>query len=1066
MIGVKDWSRMKFSIQTAWLTGWVIVALGSAYAERLPIKIYTTGDGLANNLVHRIVRDSRGFLWFCTFEGLSRFDGYNFTTYGTEQGLPSPVVNDLLETRDGQYWVATAAGLCRFNPRGRARPHAQGTGQESATAQPMFTVYFPGEDRSSRNVIKLLETSAGVIWCGTLRGLFRIEVQNQEVGFHLADIRMPTRTKDYITITSIIEDGRGALWVGTATGIYRLLTNGSVEHYHLSRHGLPQDGIRSLLEDREGRIWVGTGEGGLCRLVSDPAPGREVVARVYTSKDGLPTRWINQLFQASDGSLWAGSNQGLIEFIPTSDGRDFRFRAYTQPHGLSYHEVGPLAEDRNGNLWVGENGVAKIARSGVTAFGEADGLGYQLPDSIFKNRAGELLIFVAGGQAPKFFINRFDGERFARVQLGIPRGVKDSWGWNQLVLEDRAGEYWVATSHGIYRFPRVTSFDHLHGAPPKAVYTRGDGLSGEPILRLFEDSRGDIWISDPGGEAGLVRWERATETFHHYAAKDGLPFFRDSYVTSFAEDGAGALWIGFSFSPSLGVSGGLVRYRDGQFVRFTSADGIPEGGIFNLFVDSSGRLWVPTTRGGLCRTDNPQAERPTFSTHTTADELASNSVKCVTEDRQGRIYIGTARSIDRLDLATGHIRHYTTADGLPSGEPHAALQDSKGALWFTFRSGLVRLIPEPPSPPLPPPILITGLNILGQARPISALGEIELAPIELAASENQLQIDFVALGFSSGEGLRYQYRFADESQDWSAPSDQRSVNLNLAPGGYRFLVRAVNAAGATSETPASFSFTIQPPIYQRWWFLTLAALASGLAIYSLFRYRLAQRLEVERVRTRIAADLHDDIGSSLSQITILSEVLRQQLGAPDVPVAKNLSLINRVSQEALDSMSDIVWAINPLQDHLSDLVRKMRRLTSDILPARNIEFNLTVPTAGPDLKLGADIRRQVFLMFKEAVNNLVRHAHCTRAEIELKVEGVRLVFTVTDNGKGFDPAKVSEGNGLVSLHRRARTLGGQTLISSREGGGTTVTVEIPHRHHFRFPRSDAKPSGNGLSSKT
>jgi ligand-binding sensor domain-containing protein/signal transduction histidine kinase len=1065
MSGVKDWRIMKFSIQTAWLMGWVIALFGSVYAERLPIKIYTTGDGLANNSVHRIVPDSRGFLWFCTFEGLSRFDGYNFTTYGTEQGLPSPVVNDLLETRDGQYWVATAGGLCRFNPRGHAQPRAQGVGQESATAQPMFTVYFPGEDASSRNVIKLLETSAGAIWCGTLRGLYRIEERNQEVVFHLADIRMPSGIKDYISTTSIIEDARGALWIGTATGIYRLLTNGSVEHYYGSQHGLPDDGIRCLLEDREGRIWVGTGEGGLYRLVSDPDPGRAVVVRVYTSKDGLPTSWINQLFQASDGSLWAGSNKGLIEFIPTADGRDFRFRAYAQPHGLSYQEVGPVAEDRNGNLWVGVSGVAKIARSGITTFGEADGLGHPFPDSIFKNQAGELLVFVAGGQAPKFFINRFDGERFARVQLGIPRGVKDSWGWNQLVLEDRAGEWWVATDQGIYRFPKVASFDHLHGAQPKAVYARRDGLSGESILRLFEDSRGDIWISDPGSEAGLLRWERATETFHHYSAKDGLPFFQDSYVTSFSEDHTGAVWIGFSFSLSLGVSGGLVRYRDGQFVRFVSADGIPEGGIFNLFVDSSGRLWVPSTRGGLCRTDNPQAERPTFSTYTTADGLASNSVRCVAEDRQGRIYIGTARSIDRLDLATGHIRHYTTADGLPLGEPHAALQDGKGTLWFTFRSGLARLTPEPPSPPLPPPILITGLNIVGKAKPISALGELELAPVELAASENQLQIDFVALGFSSGEGLRYQYQFEGESKDWSAPSEQRTVNLNLAPGSYRFLVRAVNAAGATSETPASFSFTILPPIYQRWWFLTLAALALALAIYSLFRYRLAQRLEVERVRTRIAADLHDDIGSSLSQITILSEVLRQQLGVPEVPVAKNLSLINRVSQEALDSMSDIVWAINPLQDHLSDLVRKMRRVASDILPARNIEFNFTAPTAGPDLKLGADIRRQAFLMFKEAVNNLVRHAYCTRAEIELKVEGVWLVFAVTDNGKGFDPTKVSEGNGLVSLHRRARALGGQTLVRSRKGEGTTVTVEIPHSHHFRFRRGNGKPAGNGAMSQ-
>jgi ligand-binding sensor domain-containing protein len=147
----------------------------TARAERLPIKTYTTADGLAHNDVNRIVRDSRGFLWFCTFEGLSRFDGYTFTTLGVDEGLPSPAVNDLLETGEGQYWVATAAGLCRFNPKGIAQPRAQRGGQDSAAPNAMFTVYVPGDDPGSRNVTHLLQDTAGAIWCGTAKGLYRIE---------------------------------------------------------------------------------------------------------------------------------------------------------------------------------------------------------------------------------------------------------------------------------------------------------------------------------------------------------------------------------------------------------------------------------------------------------------------------------------------------------------------------------------------------------------------------------------------------------------------------------------------------------------------------------------------------------------------------------------------------------------------------------------------------------------------------------------------------------------------------------------------------------------------------
>ncbi len=202
------------------------------------------------------------------------------------------------------------------------------------------------------------------------------------------------------------------------------------------------------------------------------------------------------------------------------------------------------------------------------------------------------------------------------------------------------------------------------------------------------------------------------------------------------------------------------------------------------------------------------------------------------------------------------------------------------------------------------------------------------------------------------------------------------LTQNSRLGSYRFLVRAVNSVGVLSPYPASVSFKILSPIWQRWWFIAMAVALAGAVAYSVYRYRVAQLVALERVRTRIAADLHDDIGSSLSQISVLSEVLRNQLGEQEARVSKNLSLINRVSQEALDSMSDIVWAINPQQDQLSDLVRRMRRVASEALPARDIEFTFNAPATELDLKLGADIRRQVFLMFKETINNLVRHSKC------------------------------------------------------------------------------------------
>ena len=1043
--------------RTVWALAFVVVLSGKVNPEQLPIKTYTTSEGLAHNLVNRIVCDSRGFLWFCTDEGLSRFDGYNFTTYGLEQGLPSAVVNDLVETRQGDYWVATAGGLCHFNPLGKAQARLNDATLEGDTAERMFKVYSPGEDARSKYVISLFEDRAGRIWCGTRNGLYQAEAAADEVHLAPVDLGIPAYFESRF-IECLMEDRAGALWVGTASGLYRRWLDGRVETY-TRRDGLPDDNIHSLLEDREGRLWVGTALGGLCRLASDPAPCRAVVARIYTNKNGLPSRWINQLFQAADGRLWAGSNKGLIQFIPTSDGRDFRFRAYGEAHGLSYREVGSLAEDRNGNLWLGllHGGAAKIARNGFSTFGKADGVYFAT--SVFNTQAGGLFVFGTSDPG-EWFINRFDGEKFIAIRPQSPASLKkygNGWGWNQTVVEDHLGEWWIATGRGVCRFPKVSEPEQLAHTAPKAVYTTRDGLAANSILRLFEDSRGDIWIGSVGnglGLNGLSRWERRTGAFHHYTEKDNLPHLDTFYVTSFAEDRTGNLWIG------LNGDGGLLRYRDGGFTLFTATEGMPAGQIRNMLVDSAGRLWVTTYRGGLSRIDDTSAERPTFITYTVADGLSSNHITAVSEDLWGRVYIGTGRGIDRLDPATGHIKHYTTADGLPLGEVQAAWRDGGGVLWFSFVTGLARLIPQPDPPPTPAPILITSLRIAGQMQPISALGVVEMAPVVLNQDQNQLQIEYVAFGFSPGEGLRYQYKLEGANDEWSRAPDQRTINFsNLAPGRYRFLVRAISADEVLSEQPAIFSFTILPPVWQRGWFMSIAMALLGLVAYAVYRYRVTRLLELERIRTRIAADLHDDIGSNLSQIAIWGEVARRQQSGRDGAQAaaqinddapEPLDRIAATARETAAAMSDIVWAINPQRDHLSDLISRMRRFAGDAFDARDIIWQLQAPRT--DWSLSAETRREVFLIFKETVNNVVRHARCSQVDMTLSIEGHWLRLQVHDDGCGFDPARKAEGNGLESLRERARRLGGAVEIESMPGSGTTIALGMPLNEPRRWMR--------------
>jgi signal transduction histidine kinase len=241
-------------------------------------------------------------------------------------------------------------------------------------------------------------------------------------------------------------------------------------------------------------------------------------------------------------------------------------------------------------------------------------------------------------------------------------------------------------------------------------------------------------------------------------------------------------------------------------------------------------------------------------------------------------------------------------------------------------------------------------------------------------------------------------------------------------------------------------FQLLPPLWRRWWVQGLFGVLVLSTVYALYRFRLAQLLELERVRTRIATDLHDDIGSNLTQISILSEVVRRKVGQDSDMVSEPLMRIADLSRELVDSMSDIVWAVNPRRDHIGDLAQRMRRFASDVLSARNIEFKFYTVDGNLDKEMRADKRRQVFLVFKEGINNIVRHSECKGVTIELSVEKQRLVLKLCDDGRGFDPAKANgntHGHGLESMAERVRSIGGEFNLESRPGQGTAVSLRIP-----------------------
>jgi signal transduction histidine kinase len=388
------------------------------------------------------------------------------------------------------------------------------------------------------------------------------------------------------------------------------------------------------------------------------------------------------------------------------------------------------------------------------------------------------------------------------------------------------------------------------------------------------------------------------------------------------------------------------------------------------------------------------------------------------------------------------VRHYTLADGLTFGP--LAFRDATGALWFGTYRELSRLVPAPPAAATPPSVWISGINVGGVARAVPELGTLDGGTIAVASGERHVSVEFFAIG----EWLQYQYRLIGSDDRWSRPADLRTVHYaSLSPGTYRFEVRAISAEGALSQ-PATVVFRIPPPFWQRWWFLVLVTVTGATTLYGAHRRSVARQVEVERVRTRIATDLHDDLGASLSRVAILSEVVKQRIGTSDVQSESLLTEIADSSRGLIGSMRDLVWVIDPGAGTLADLEARVRQVATALLEPRGIVWSLPGVDGADRLALSSDQRRQLLMFFKEGLNNAVRYADCGHVTLDIAVSPNVLACRIQDDGRGFDPATTLQGRegggrGLRNLQARAAALGGSLEVHSVPGSGTTLTLMVP-----------------------
>ncbi len=979
---------------------------------------------------------------------------YTVERWDREHGLLSSTVSTVLQTRDGYLWVGTHAGLGRFN------------GETFRWFTPENTPALKASD-----VRSLCEARGGTLWLGTAGGGVAALRNGRWASWTTA------QGLAHNEVFAIVEGPDGAVWFGTGSGAVSCWKDGRWTNYGVE-HGLPTGLILGMTVDARGRLWVGTEEGLALwtgqRFVLHRRPERpasNLVLRVWPGPEP-DTLWVSYgdgdlvvyregrfepvadaaqwerghvkgLWRAPGGELWLGAySAGLYRL------RAGRVERLSSPGRLEADHIMALEADREGNLWVATSaeGLKRVTPRTVQVWNSHNGLSDDGILSVCEDAAGVIWAGTYSGA-----LNRLGPD-------GAVQTLADGYGLVNAcfyaVWADRQGAVWVGTGGGgLFRLRegQVTR------------YTKRDGLGSDLVMALYEDRAGRLWAGTAGGGLSCV----TAEGVRTFTTADGLA---GNDIRALVEDEAGVLWIGTNGQ-------GLMRHQEGRFVP-AGVEPLNRARVWSLHVDADHTLWVGTAGHGLFR-----LRAGHWDQWTSRDGLPDDLIYCILEDPRGRLWLSSSKGVFSLDKAACE-RHLAArrgllpvlaldeTEGLPSRECTGGVQPAgwrarDGRLWFPTVRGLAVLDPEQLARPRSaPPVVLESVVVDGQTRtPASAA--------RYGPGVKELGFRYAAVSPGAAAKARFRHRLVGRDTDWVEAGRSHQVQYtNLAAGRYVWQVQASLDPAHWSEPPLEFAFVLTPFFWQQWWFRLLAA-GGGLGVVGwTIRVLSVRRLQrqllaleraraVEQERLRIARDMHDELGGSLTRIAWLSDLARRSPGTVD-GTRESLERISTTARSTLRALQEIVWAVHPDHDTLENLSSYLCQHAEQVFRGTPIRCRFDTPTLLPERALAAEVRHNLIMIVKEALNNVLKHSGATEVRLRIEVRGAEGEIHIEDNGRGLPPsAPAGGGRGLQNMRRRAADLRGTLHLSSTPGRGTCVQVRWPLPPH---EAADTPPAAGGCAS--